>query len=534
MNESSKGVQETNKESVSSARPATGLEFFNRLPWERMVTWAFVFFILYLLREFFLVVFATFVICYFVQRLTTMLLNRIPKARHSVSAVRAATFLSFILLSALFVGLLLAIFPELLKQAQAVLRRAEHTDLKSESQELIDRTLGSYLFSRTYTSPEAINAAVQQHRTSDKFGDGWWQAWPAVQADVTSHEHKLQSSNVHRNTVQGLSAASDLEVAFNNYVQENANIGIDFATFAKWNAAFSDGQTAFVEAVRQTVGSAGSSNATQLATKDFEYQTRSDLADKWMQSDPIAEGLRHYLTAHQPEYLNELALWSQGLIVAALLLPLHLGLALLVSLLICLDAPNIMDRVRSIRDSRVRGFYDEIAPMLVKFGWLTGKALEAQLVVGVFNTLLSVVALLVLGVDSIYFLSAVVFLSSIVPVIGAMFACTVVFLMSTLQPDGSLVLALQALLSVAAIHTITSFVIAPRIYGTSFHLHPVVVLVILIVAEHYFGMWGLVLGVPLAVYVFQIALYGNTIADSNSTTIDPFSNSNERLTVESK
>lgn len=109
--------------------PATGLEYLNRLPWERMVTWAVVLFVLYWLRDFFFVIFATFVTCYFVRRLTVALLRRIPQQRHTVTLERAATLGVILMLLGLFLGLLLAICPELFKQAQAVLCRAEQTNL---------------------------------------------------------------------------------------------------------------------------------------------------------------------------------------------------------------------------------------------------------------------------------------------------------------------------------------------------------------------------------------------------------------------
>jgi predicted PurR-regulated permease PerM len=38
------------------------------------------------------------------------------------------------------------------------------------------------------------------------------------------------------------------------------------------------------------------------------------------------------------------------------------------------------------------------------------------------------------------------------------------------------------------------------------HLHPVLVLTILAVCEHFFGVWGLLLGVPVVVYVIRFVI----------------------------
>ncbi len=43
------------------------------------------------------------------------------------------------------------------------------------------------------------------------------------------------------------------------------------------------------------------------------------------------------------------------------------------------------------------------------------------------------------------------------------------------------------------------------------HLHPVVVLVILTIAEKIGGMWGLLLGVPIAVFIIRVVLLGTGI-----------------------
>lgn len=52
---------------------------------------------------------------------------------------------------------------------------------------------------------------------------------------------------------------------------------------------------------------------------------------------------------------------------------------------------------------------------------------------------------------------------------------------------------------------------SPRIIGKIGDLHPVLVIVILLVAEKFFGMWGLVLGVPVAVYVIRVVILDSPI-----------------------
>jgi predicted PurR-regulated permease PerM len=62
-----------------------------------------------------------------------------------------------------------------------------------------------------------------------------------------------------------------------------------------------------------------------------------------------------------------------------------------------------------------------------------------------------------------------------------------------------------------ATHFIESNILNPRIVGHVLHLHPVLVLVVLLVAEHFFGVWGLLLGMPVAVYVISHVILGEPI-----------------------
>jgi predicted PurR-regulated permease PerM len=489
-------------------RPASGLEFLNRLHWERIVTWGVVFLVLYLLRDFFFVVFATFLFCYFGQRFAGLILKLVPQQQQTVGVMRATVVGVFLVFLVLFAGLLLAICPELFRQGRAVMLRVESTNIQAEFDKVLVRTVGSFLFRRQFGNATAVEweSAIGEYQSSGQPGLGWWEAWPAIQTSVEAIRERSSSGVA---AARGSAARISEGEAFQAYTSQNNDLFPDYPAFLQWNEAYSRGKEPFASAVRATIAAAPPEVAKRLIDRDFETFTRAQLAHEWLSSDPVAGSIRQYLEESRPELISEIGQWTQQLIRTVFVIPFQSGLAFLIAFLISFDAPNILNRVRSMRDTGVRHYYDEIAPMMNNFGRLTGKAIEAQLVIGLINTVLSVFALVFLGVESIYFLAVVILFSSIVPVIGAIFAVAVVCLMATVQPDGSLTLAIQSALAITIVHAITSFIVAPRIYGNSFHLHPVLVLVILIIAEHFFGMWGLVLGVPVSVYLMQIILRRN-------------------------
>jgi predicted PurR-regulated permease PerM len=56
------------------------------------------------------------------------------------------------------------------------------------------------------------------------------------------------------------------------------------------------------------------------------------------------------------------------------------------------------------------------------------------------------------------------------------------------------------------IHAIEAYVLNPLVYGRHLKLNPVLTLIILFVAYHAFGLWGMLLGVPVARYFIHDVL----------------------------
>lgn len=184
-------------------------------------------------------------------------------------------------------------------------------------------------------------------------------------------------------------------------------------------------------------------------------------------------------------------------------------LALLFSFLILFDSERLKGQVKSLNLSRLRDFYSETAQPVVRFGYVVGRAIQAQAMIACVNTLLTLIGLLILGVPSLALLSLIVFVCSFVPVLGVIMS-TVPITLVALNTGGP-GLALGAIVMVVVIHAVEAYVLNPLIYGKHLKLNPVLVLIILLVGYHSFGLWGMLLGVPVAHYfihdVFGVPLW---------------------------
>ncbi|MEZ6189220.1 MAG: AI-2E family transporter [Planctomycetota bacterium] len=76
-----------------------------------------------------------------------------------------------------------------------------------------------------------------------------------------------------------------------------------------------------------------------------------------------------------------------------------------------------------------------------------------------------------------------------------------------LQHSG-LGLLLAVVVMVIGVHMVEAYVLNPRSTGRTSSRTPLAVLVVLYLGEHLFGVWGLILGVPLATYVWRHLIKG--------------------------
>jgi predicted PurR-regulated permease PerM len=179
-------------------------------------------------------------------------------------------------------------------------------------------------------------------------------------------------------------------------------------------------------------------------------------------------------------------------------------LALLFSFLILIDQGRIKRGIGRLKTSRVGDFYEEAAQPIVRFGILVGRAIEAQAAFAFVNTTLTLIGLLLLDIPLIAMLSVVVFVCSFVPVLGVLISTTPIVLVAL--NAGGFSRALAAIALVILIHAVESYLLNPLIYGKHLKLNPVLTLIILYISYHAFGLWGMLLGIPVARYIIHDVL----------------------------
>jgi predicted PurR-regulated permease PerM len=119
---------------------------------------------------------------------------------------------------------------------------------------------------------------------------------------------------------------------------------------------------------------------------------------------------------------------------------------------------------------------------------------RGQLLICCVNGVLSAIGFVVFGLKYWPVLALIAGIMSIIPIFGSILSTVPAVLIGLTQDFWT---ALWVLLWVLLIHQVEANLLNPKIIGDAARLHPVLVVFVLIVGEHFFGLWGALLAVPV-------------------------------------
>ncbi len=133
-----------------------------------------------------------------------------------------------------------------------------------------------------------------------------------------------------------------------------------------------------------------------------------------------------------------------------------------------------------------------------------GAYLRGQLILGASIGVMSLVALLIIGIDPALLLAMMAGGLEMLPYIGPIITLFVTGIIALLQ---SPVKALWTVIAYLIIQQLESNVFVPQIAGNSVRLHPALVMLVLIIGNEIAGIWGMLLVVPLTAVIRDVVRY---------------------------
>jgi predicted PurR-regulated permease PerM len=577
--------------------------------WYKPLIWALFLAVLYLLREFFLIGFLTFLICFVVRGLVGFL------KRH-LFARRENRWLELTLTLLVFVGFCVGLYgvgryfvPPVIREGKTLVAQLQNMGPAGLQNSLLANTVGTWQFQNKFGSPtdQRYQDEFNDFQRSGRNGEGLYQSFPQLdsrlQAEFEANYERAQVQHLESHPPEGKLASGQFEqwlmqIRVPNLFEEKSNyyisrweteflsksktdelatlkkqpdfesirkqqihqriladlksdpvmlseyenqwataqsiqkwsefrksseyqtefksfygsrreenaaaIPISYEFFQNLAAAYPKGKAEFLAEVQSHYKSENETLADQQ--HDFETATKLQLSRQWWGESHVADWVRDHAKNDGPHALEAfLGKLEEGM-GQFMRVPVQIATALVLAFFMLIEWHGMKAGVVNIRETRLRPIFDEIAPGMVALGKLIGKSFQGQVVIAMFNAAFTFIALWIIGVEYKFVLALLTFLFSFIPVIGVILSGVPMVAVAIFQPGGSLMMAVQVLVAVGVIHLIESMVLAPRIIGKIGHLHPVLVIVILLVAEHFFGMWGLILGVPVAIYLIRVVI----------------------------
>lgn len=177
-------------------------------------------------------------------------------------------------------------------------------------------------------------------------------------------------------------------------------------------------------------------------------------------------------------------------------------LVILLSYFFLLERRKIVQFTEKFSGSSISWLYLEFRYFGGKFIASFGKVLEVQLLIAVINTVLTIAGLWIMGFPYLFALTIMVFLLSLVPVAGVVVSFIPIAIIGY-QIGGSTTV-IWVIVLVLMIHALETYFLNPRLYAHKTNLPMFYTFFILILSEHYMGIWGLLIGIPIFMFMLDV------------------------------
>ncbi|NIK77832.1 putative PurR-regulated permease PerM [Paenibacillus castaneae] len=191
------------------------------------------------------------------------------------------------------------------------------------------------------------------------------------------------------------------------------------------------------------------------------------------------------------EYIMKLGKWLEIILFVILL-----------SFFYLLQRTKIVKFTEQFRESKIGWAYKEFHYFGGKFASSFGKVVEVQLLIAVFNTVLTMIGLWIMGFPYLVAITTMVFLLSLIPVAGVIISFIPIGIIG--YQVGGFSLVLWAIVMILVIHSLETYFLNPRLYAHKTKLPMFYTFFILIFSQHFMGIWGLIIGIPIFMFLLDV------------------------------
>lgn len=177
-------------------------------------------------------------------------------------------------------------------------------------------------------------------------------------------------------------------------------------------------------------------------------------------------------------------------------------MSFVLSFFFCMEEGWVKNFSSLFLKSKIAWFSKDVAYLGNKFINTFGVVLEAQFIIAIVNTVLTVIGLYFMHFPQLLSLSLLIFLLSLIPVAGVIISCIPLALIG--YTVGGIKDVIYVLIMIAVIHMFESYFLNPKLMSSKTDLPVFYIFIILMFSEHFFGVWGLIVGIPVFVFLLDL------------------------------
>ena len=167
-----------------------------------------------------------------------------------------------------------------------------------------------------------------------------------------------------------------------------------------------------------------------------------------------------------------------------------------------LQRKKVVEFTEKLGNSKISWIYNEFKYFGQKFTSSFGKVIEVQLMIALFNTILTIIGLWILGFPYLFALTILVFLLSLIPVAGVVISFIPIGIIG--YQIGGFKIVLWAVIMILIIHALETYFLNPKLYAQKTKLPMFYTFIVLIFSQYFMGIWGLIIGIPIFMFLIDI------------------------------
>jgi len=179
-----------------------------------------------------------------------------------------------------------------------------------------------------------------------------------------------------------------------------------------------------------------------------------------------------------------------------------LFMSMILSFFFTIESKQMGEFSKRFLTSTYGWFFSDVSFFATKFVNTFGVVLEAQFFIALCNTVITTIVLAIMGMPQLPTLAIMIFVLSLIPVAGVIVSIIPLAILG--YSVGGLRYVIYILVMIVVVHALEAYVLNPKFMSSRTELPIFYTFVVLLAGEQLFGVWGLIVGVPIFTFFLDI------------------------------